>query len=324
MRFLLPSMHLYDTFTLMRTPLKPEQLGPEFIHQVVYCMENQQEEYLLNLDTLEFVTRSSLQNSLDAMANPVLIPIPSWEPSDGFRVMEAFTIGLGNPHYREKLRLVITSGGGVFRKFKNILKESPWLMAQWHAFKNSYMQQIVLSWIQESEALREVLLLAEEGIPESTENIFFEDFLASSMKEEERKEVVDFLQNLAKVAPHLIYMEGADFLPHIEGARDIIIIRDPLGELVALTGIAPLRGKDPNSQESVYTSNITAIDPRVEGIGLWEHLLSLALTYIEETGATQFITTEIPYREGRDKILHQTGFQRKSIRYEISLNTSID
>ncbi len=297
----------------MRTPLQPESLGPEFIHQVVYCMENQNEEYVLDLDTLELRETSEIDFDDPDLDTTLLIDIPLWNPSDGFRIMEEFTTSLGNPYYRNKLRQVMVSGHGVFRNFKNVLREAPWLTERWHTFKNDYMERIVIEWMKESDALRELLVLQEEGFQEDTEDIIFEDFSVSSMQQNEQPEVCTFLQRVQQESPRLLHSDAGDkaeIAPLLMNT-EVAIVRDPEGDLVALLAV---REFAPNR----YITAVAALDARVEGIGLWEYLIEHAVSGLKKRGAQEYITSEIPYQEHADGVLHQFGFVRKSVRYAIS------
>ncbi len=292
--------------------MKPESLGPEFIHQVVYCMENQNQEYMLNLDTLELLEVEEIDFEDPNLNTDILIDIPQWTPSDGFRVMEEFTTFLGNPLYKDKLRQAMQAGYGVFRNFKNILQEAPWLTDRWHAFKNAYMEKIVIQWIRESDTLRSMLDLEQESIPEETEDILFEDFSMGQPQPEELQEIIDFLKMLNQSSPQLIYPTCQGDCRSIEDPNNTLLVKDPLGSIV---GVMECR----EQVSLVYEVTLVALDPRVEGIGLLEHILFRFIDMVKKRGARGLITPELPYREARDQMLHQSGFVRKSIRYEISL-----
>ncbi len=103
-----------------------------------------------------------------------LIPLPEWSSSDGYQLMESFAACLRNPVYRERLRVILNSRRGVFRKFKDVLKERSDLEQRWYAYKHKEMVKVVRQWYNllcdswGAEALG--------GEPEEIENLFLDEF----------------------------------------------------------------------------------------------------------------------------------------------------
>jgi hypothetical protein len=78
------------------------------------------------------------------------ITIPSAEPGEGYRDMEAFISTVRNPHLQERLDRAI-SGRGAFRYFKDVLLEYPKERAHWFQFKQDRLQQRILDWLEAEE-----------------------------------------------------------------------------------------------------------------------------------------------------------------------------
>lgn len=78
------------------------------------------------------------------------IAIPSAEPGEGYRDMEAFISTVRNPHLQERLDRA-TSGRGAFRYFKDVLLKYPKERERWFQFKQDRLQQRILDWLEAEE-----------------------------------------------------------------------------------------------------------------------------------------------------------------------------
>ncbi len=289
----------------MKNPMTPDRLGPEFIHQVIYCMENQEKKFVLNLDTLEF-----LELEEGVTLGHSCTTLPPWKSSDGFRMMEEFTLSLDNSFYQNKLRDVIQAGSGVFRNFKNVLKESGWLEKQWRIFKGRYMRRIVMEWVQDIETLQQMLSLENEEPLEDDLEVLLEDFSITPFMESEYDEAVAFLHKILDESPHLFTGSPKCIAELSPDDQIVSIVRDPGGDIVSIFAVYAY---EPNR----YRSLLGALDCRVDGIGLWEQLFTYVRDYLEGQGALEFITSELPYSEYTDSTLSQLGFSREMVRYKI-------
>ncbi len=144
------------------------KLSPELVDQIIFAMENQNETFLLDTTRMLIVPESGTVPTDD------LIPLPSWKPSDGYQLMDSFTGILKNPIYRERLRHILNTGRGVFRGFKNVIKERPDLEKAWFAHKDREMKKRVRNWYAELCDYWGVESMGEE--PEETEDLFLDDF----------------------------------------------------------------------------------------------------------------------------------------------------
>jgi len=144
------------------------KLTPELVDQIIFAMENQNETFLLDTAALLIVPETG------AVLTSDLIPLPSWKPSDGYQLMDSFTGILKNPIYRERLRTILNTGRGVFRGFKNVIKERPDLEKAWFAHKDREMKRRVRLWYAELCDYWGVESLGEE--PEEIEDLFLDDF----------------------------------------------------------------------------------------------------------------------------------------------------
>ena len=110
--------------------------------------------------------------------------LPVWDSISGFKLMEQFVTALKNALVADKLRNILSSGKGVFRNFKNVLKEYPEIEKQWFSFKEQKMKQVILSWYND---LRDFWGLEHLGFePEENSELVQDDFFFRSFQEADR------------------------------------------------------------------------------------------------------------------------------------------
>lgn len=118
------------------------ELNPEIVDQVIFAMENQETPFRFDSETRTVV--DEFPDSSEETER--FIEIPGWSSADGFQLMERFVATLRNPLVREKLRAALGGGKGVFRNFKNTLKEHGEVERLWFAFKDREMRAKVVDW----------------------------------------------------------------------------------------------------------------------------------------------------------------------------------
>ena len=158
------------------------QMTPELIDEVIFGMENQESTYFI--DTEECVVVPEDDENFDLDADPDrYLEVPDWTSIDGFKLMERFAAGLRNPIVRENLRLSLGAGRGVFRNFKNALKERPDVEKLWFSYKEREMRKLVVEWYNELCEVWGFQKLAVEE--EETEELVLSDFVLSHPVSEE-------------------------------------------------------------------------------------------------------------------------------------------
>lgn len=157
------------------------ELSPELIDNIAFGMENQDHEFYLDTEEGRLVEADEVpeaDRSSEESGGDRFVHIPEWRSVDGFHLMERFVDSLHNPVYREQLRNILSSGRGVFRQFKNALKERKDIEQLWFRFKEREMRRIVVEWyndLREAEGLSRVPPLDEAEV--STEELVAADFL---------------------------------------------------------------------------------------------------------------------------------------------------
>lgn len=167
------------------------ELTPELVDQVIFGMENQDAEYYV--DTRVGVVVSELEITEEADESDTgeqrYIPVPEWRSVDGYNLMEGFVGTLRNPIYRERLRKILASGRGVFRQFKDTVKERKEIERLWFNFKEKEMRRIVVEWFND---MRETAGLDRVELEfEDTEDLVFSDFVVDAATVGELGQVQD-------------------------------------------------------------------------------------------------------------------------------------
>jgi GNAT superfamily N-acetyltransferase len=162
-------------------------LSPELTDQIIFAMENQVEEFFFDLQNLEVLTEEELAEAgafedSDVPGTPEagepdadrFPSIPRWSSAQGFQLMERFTASLNNPLYRQELSKALSSGRGVFRKFKDVLHQHAPLEKLWYNYKEKEMRREVREWFSRNLDALELASLGPE--PEETEDLLLTDF----------------------------------------------------------------------------------------------------------------------------------------------------
>jgi GNAT superfamily N-acetyltransferase len=155
------------------------ELTGALIDSILFSMEDQNRKFLV--DTRKGVVIEQEKGSPDAEAHR--IPLPEWDSSDGYRLMERFAAGFKNPLIQNKLNAALDRGKGVFRAFKDVLSDHPEVEQRWFSFKEREMKRAIIRWYN---ALREGWGLDHIGMePEETDDLVLEDFQFRDAREED-------------------------------------------------------------------------------------------------------------------------------------------
>ena len=127
------------------------ELTHELIDQIIFGMENQAERVLFDSERGELVPEKELERPID---RDRYIELPEWNSLHGYQLMERFVHTLRNPIVRESLRDALSRGKGVFRNFKNVLRERSDIERLWFSFKEREMKAVVIDWYNELRELK--------------------------------------------------------------------------------------------------------------------------------------------------------------------------
>ncbi len=155
------------------------QMTRETVDQIIFAMENQAEEFLIDIREGTVIPPAEAEDqgtepSSGTEYGARFYPVPPWTPADGFRLMERFALTLKNPLYREALKECLSAGHGVFRRFKDTLKERPDIERLWFSFKYREMRRYIAEWLCRQEESYSLENMGPE--PAETEDLILEDF----------------------------------------------------------------------------------------------------------------------------------------------------
>jgi ribosomal protein S18 acetylase RimI-like enzyme len=246
-------------------------------------MEDQEHLYLLDLKTGLLVQSEEVEEEEENETfSDRFLPIPDWEPADGFRMMDKFSNLVRNPLYKEKLLNALQAGKGVFRRFKDILCEQPALERQWFAFKDMEMERRVLLWYKSNNGAIQLMELSPE-LEELTDDILQEDFLVFTETNEETLQDLGILkQTLLQemLGSNLSQKKSAQLIQsRLKGISEMeyIYARTQGG---ALAGFLAYRFLTPDTAEILFFGNY----PEFRGLGLFRHLFDALSRIVSRKG----------------------------------------
>ncbi len=225
----------------------PFDLTSELLNQMIHAMEDQNADYFFD------VSEGSLRDAAQVAdpEAPELVPIPDWEPSDGFELMESFVAGLANPEWQERLRGALAGGRGAFKRFKATAKQNHHVMAAWRRHKRRRMQRRVYDWYNDLRNSWGLNPLEPEEGSEDRQALLFEDFslrrtslggyrkairelLGAAHRELYRKLPAPLAEALYEEPPWLAPGATGDPAPETSEAPEGIVALDPEEELAGV------------------------------------------------------------------------------------------
>lgn len=255
------------------------ELSRELIDQIIFGMENQDHDYLLDLETGELV--DAQEQGDEAEYSPERYePVPGWTSVDGYNLMERFVLGLHNPIYRERLRQILASGRGVFRHFKDAVRERRDIERLWFTFKEREMRRIVGEWYNDIREARGLERLESLSLEEDLEQdaLVLSDFVVTNPGRESL-ELLDEMDRAAFDEIHhdepedvrdILYREERRAVPDLLGDGSFLtVIETPAGEIAGYIHL--IRENRPDRSRAVLRR--LYVRPEYRGVGLARVLL---------------------------------------------------
>lgn len=265
------------------------ELTPELIDQIIFGMENQISYYYLDMEMGRVEEESQLDES-QRLEEERYVLIPRWSSADGFQLMERFVDSLRNPVFRERLREALASRKGVFRNFKNILKERDDIQRLWFQFKEREMRTRVLEWYEQiCDALGYQKLGPER---EETEDLVLSDFIIAPagplvrdrLEEYDLKAFREASGDKPQDLTHLLFLARRSLIPGDQDKLVVFSAATPEGETAGLiwgtdAWLSPQAAAFFDEDPGVSFLIQFYVEPEFRGLGLARLLLD---TYIHE------------------------------------------
>jgi ribosomal protein S18 acetylase RimI-like enzyme len=262
------------------------ELTPALLDNLIFCMEDQGNSFLFDMENLLVVDKSSIGGGGESH----FIDIPEWDSAAGFHLMERFAAGFKNTVVRDALTATLERGKGVFRAFKDTLSRYPEAEQRWFAFKEREMRRRVIQWYN---ALRESWNMERIGDePEETEDLILEDFMCRGYKAQDC-ETVTALHNLCGMEQPL--------------GEPVFVMETVHGDFAGF--IAVIR------ENKNLTVSSLAVRPEYRGLGIASELCSRLLEYAASENITT-LSIDLPASaEGFSRFLFRSSFKPVLTRY---------
>ncbi len=254
------------------------QLTPEIIDMIIFGMENQFDEYCVDIKTGDVISETQAYEEYDDEdIDSFVIPVPDWLPADGFQLMEGFTASLHNPVYKEALGKVLSAGRGAFRNFKNIVKEHESLEQQWYLHKEKVMRSRVIEWYNLNSEILKYSDIDENT--DETENLILTDFVfiadcsrwKNLIKEKSDESIMESLGDQEIITAEYLISRNRSFL-NISGNIPLVICAETAdGEFAGFISGGIIKTGDTRS--IIAIANTIWVEKKFRGMGLARHLI---------------------------------------------------
>ena len=282
-------------------------LTSALLDQILFAMEDQESFSVLNLATRQ-VESCYDENSC---GDGTILPLPTWSSTDGFRMMRDFSESLRNPAVQAELRVVLDSGQGVFRRFKQILKPRDLLYRQWLRFKRKFMEEKVHQWMEQWPGV----VFEDPSDPAfgaETEGILAADFTFREGLPSEATRLEDWDAEACHEAARGVFGDsvGVEYAEYFRRGRRYAAgdrfwaAENPQSEWAGV--IWARRWVHPGDLLDVYEVLLWFVDPEYRGLGLGSALLE---TVRSALGPKPTLMLVVPLGDRRlDGPLVRTGF----------------
>jgi len=294
------------------------ELTDSLTEDIISAMENQDVEYSVDAAEGQLVISDSDGNRPDEENYYIL---PEWGPSDGFKLREDFVNNLHSPVAHEHLQAALHSGRGVFKNFRNVLKNYPEIDKRWHFFKHRIMSARINEWYN---SLREIWGLEKlDQFSESDESLVHDDFSFKEYDPNTDKDTI--LLNIKAV-----FFED-DTLPAEVSETIYRLWLNQFGDSAASqTGYVGFSLSDEfagcitassffNSQENIMIITSLFVPEQFRGLGIGTELISMCITKLSASGRKWVLIPNIFAPEILQPLLTRTGFRKTSSGYILNL-----
>ncbi len=301
--------------------LTPPPLTDELMYQFIFCMEDQANDYLFDLVEGVPVQRELAGGTPEERLRRYR-ELPSWKPADGFRVMEKFVSSLKNPIFRERLREALAQGKGVFRSFKNILREEPAVERLWFYFKEREIKRAVYIWY---EQMTEVSYLERLGEPEQdTSELILSDFTISQDSGRWREQIREIGSHrlasefavLEYPLNELLLNEYTSRWDAFEDDWQMVFVETPAGDFAGFIGAEPLT---PDGESLLFCVKLLYVEPLYRGLGIFKLLIDTLCQRVSDSGADRLVIELSGKSSVTIPTLEHRGFIPFSERFSLDL-----
>lgn len=294
-------------------------LTDSLLNQIQSALDNQEKQFLVDAAQNELVEKTDGLSGDDEN----FYDLPEWDSAAGFKLREDFVNQLNSPLAHESLQEVLHSGRGVFRNFRNVIKDYPEVEKKWHIFKNRKMMCYINGWYNN---LREVWGLEKlDYVPEADDSLIHDDFSFMEYNPDvNRQELVlsfnaafkERNENLSEELSQAIYDL---WIKQFDSAatRGVLgfVCRSFSDDFAGCVTVSCVSDK----QEKVMIITSLFVPVAFRGLGIGTELISMCLSEFKKLGKTWLILPQMFVPEFLESLLLRTGFIKIDSGYAVKL-----
>lgn len=286
------------------------ELTDEIVNQIIFSMEDQSQQRVFDSEKKDLVAF----NPEEQQDGSRFYPLPAWDSVSGFSIMERFVSELRNPPVKEKLRTVLSAGKGVFRGFKDVLKEHPEVETLWFAFKERALKHEISAWynlLRDSWGLEKI---GEE--PEETDELVYADFIfrtydAETDTDSLRKARICAQEEICSVyesglAETILFLQNSSRPHGKEDAEYTLTAHTAEGEFAGFISALPC----PEGSHKTVLITAFYVLSAWRGLGIGKSLFTRCTEKLKNTGVRYIIVPSIHIPDFFEHIMFRSGFQR--------------
>ncbi len=294
------------------------ELTDLLIDDIISAMENQDVEYAVDAKECQLVISDSDGHLPDDERYYIL---PEWGPSDGFELRESFVNNLHSPLAREELQSALHSGRGVFKNFRNVLKNYPEIDKRWHIYKHRFMSARINEWYN---SLREIWGLEKlDQLPEMDESLVHDDFSFKEYDSVNDKKII--LLNItadacdddslpAEVNGALYRLWRTQFEGNNAENQTGYICSSLSDEFAGCITASPVS----ENQEKIVMITSLFVPENFRGLGIGTELIEMCITRLQNYGNKWVLIPNTIAPDILQPLLIRTGFRKINSGYILS------
>ena len=293
-------------------------LTESLLNEIQSALENQEQQFLVDAKQNKLVEKTNGLTGDDDF----FYDLPEWDSAAGFKLREDFVSKLNSPLAHEALQEVLHSGRGVFKNFRNVIKDYPEVEKKWHIYKNNKMMCYINDWYNN---LREVWGLEKlDYVPEADDSLIHDDFSFTAYNEQNSKELIlqmnaAFRERNENLSPELSQALYNSWLEQFELAQSKgelgFICRSFSNDFAGCITVSQLLQK----QEKVMVLTSLFVPEAFRGLGIGTELINMCLSELKKLGKTWLLMPNITVPEYLEPLLLRTGFCRIDSGYAVNL-----
>ena len=286
--------------------------------EIQSALENQEQQFLVDAKQNKLVEKTDGLTGDDDF----FYDLPEWDSAAGFKLREDFVSKLNSPLAHEALQEVLHSGRGVFKNFRNVIKDYPEVEKKWHIYKNNRMMCYINDWYNN---LREVWGLEKlDYVPEADDSLIHDDFSFTAYNQNDSKELIlymnaAFRERNENLSPELSQALYNSWLEQFELAQSKgqlgFICRSFSNDFAGCITVSQLLQK----QEKVMVLTSLFVPEAFRGLGIGTELINMCLSELKKLGKTWLLMPNITVPEYLEPLLLRTGFCKIDSGYAVNL-----